>query len=47
MGLFNKEGKNENKVSDIGITTVESRVKKRLYLVDYKNVSDAGLVGVD
>ena len=46
MGLFNKDVKNENKASDIS-TTVESKVNKRLYLVDYENVSDAGLVGVD
>ncbi len=47
MGLFNKDVKNENKASDISTTTVESKVNKRLYLVDYENVSDAGLVGVD
>ena len=47
MGLFNKDVKNENKISDISATTEESRVIKRLYLVDYENVSDAGLVGVD
>ena len=47
MGLFNKDVKNENKVSDISAATGESRVIKRLYLVDYENVSDAGLVGVN
>lgn len=47
MGLFNKDVKNENKVSDISAATEESRVIKRLYLLDYENVSDAGLVGVN
>ena len=47
MGLFNKDVKNENRVSDISAATEESRVIKRLYLVDYENVSDAGLVGVN
>ena len=47
MGLFNKENKSENKAYDINTTTVETIIKKRLYLIDYENVSDAGLVGVD
>jgi len=47
MGLFNKDVKNDNKASNISTTTVESRINKKLYLVDYENVSDAGLVGVD
>ena len=47
MGLFNKDVKNENKALDTSTTAVESKDNKRLYLVDYENVSDAGLVGVD
>ena len=51
MGLFNKENKdnkNENKVIDIPVGAPSFKAtEKRLYLVDYENVSDAGLVGVD
>lgn len=47
MGLFNKEIKNENKVTEETTNTIETKICKRLYLVDYENVSDAGLVGVN
>ncbi len=47
MGLFNKDVKNENKALDTRTTAVESRIHKRLYLVDYENVSDAGLICID
>ena len=47
MGLFNKDNKNENKVTEETTNTIETKICKRLYLVDYENVSDAGLVGVD
>ncbi len=47
MGFFNKDVKSDNVASDVGITAVETSINKRLYLVDYENVSDAGLVGID
>ncbi|MCR5355614.1 MAG: hypothetical protein K6E43_08505 [Lachnospiraceae bacterium] len=46
MGLFNKDIKNDNKVSNKH-KAVEEKRNNRLYLVDYENVSDAGLVGVN
>ena len=46
MGLFNKDTKNDNKVSNTHKAVDEKR-NNRLYLVDYENVSDAGLVGVN
>ena len=46
MGLFNKDIKNDNKVSNTH-KAVEEKRNNRLYLVDYENVSDAGLVGVN
>ncbi len=47
MGFFNKDVKSDNVVSDVRITDAETNTNKRLYLVDYENVSDAGLVGID
>lgn len=46
MRLFNKDIKNDNKVSNTH-KAVEEKRNNRLYLVDYENVSDAGLVGVN
>ncbi len=46
MGLFNKDTKNDNKVSNTH-KAVEEKRNNRLYLVDYENVSDAGLVGIN
>ena len=46
MGLFNKDIKNDNKVSNTH-KAIEEKRNNRLYLVDYENVSDAGLVGVN
>ena len=49
MGLFNKDTKNNSdyKASTEKLDVVDSNINNRLYLVDYENVSDAGLVGVD
>ena len=50
MGIFNKDNnkQEEGKVIDIPVTTNETEKSiKRLFLVDYENVSDAGVVGVD
>ena len=50
MGIFNKENNKqaENKVINIPVATAETeKSTKRLFLVDYENVSDAGVVGVD
>lgn len=46
MGLFNKDIKNDNKVSNTH-KAVEEKRNNRLYLVDYENVSNAGLVGIN
>lgn len=46
MGLFNKDIKNDNKVSNTH-KAIEEKRNNRLYLVDYENVSDAGLIGVN
>ena len=46
MRLFNKDIKNDNKVSNTH-KAVEEKRNNPLYLVDYENVSDAGLVGVN
>lgn len=46
MGLFNKDIKNDNKVSNTH-KTVEEKRNNRLYLVDYENVSNAGLIGIN
>lgn len=50
MGIFNKDNNKQadNKVIDIPVFTAETeKTAKRLFLVDYENVSDAGVVGVD
>ncbi len=48
MGFFNKDNKQEeSNLNQAAFTSIQPQVKKRLYLVDYENVSDAGLVGVD
>ena len=48
MGFFNKDNKQEeSNMNQAASTSIQPQVKKRLYLVDYENVSDAGLVGVD
>lgn len=48
MGFFNKDNKQEeSNLNQATSTSIQPQVKKRLYLVDYENVSDAGLVGVD
>lgn len=46
MGLFNKDIKNDNKVSNTHKAVEEER-NNRLYLVDYENVSNAGLIGIN
>ena len=45
MGIFNRE--NNTKQPELEVPVMEQKPIKRLYLVDYENVSDAGLVGVD
>ncbi|MCR5416197.1 MAG: hypothetical protein K6E79_05315 [Pseudobutyrivibrio sp.] len=45
MGFFNRENKIEN-AADTAASNISNTVM-RLYLVDYENVSDAGLVGID
>lgn len=45
MGLFNRENNTKETVQEDSV--IEQKSIKRLYLVDYENVSDAGLVGVD
>ena len=50
MGIFNKYNNKqaEGMVIDIPVSTAETeKTAKRLFLVDYENVSDAGVVGVD
>lgn len=49
MGIFNKDNKQtDNKVIDISVSATDSTANpRRLYLVDYENVSDSGVVGVD
>lgn len=49
MGIFSKDNKNENdKIIDIQVSTPETTLKiKKLFLIDYENVADAGVVGVD
>lgn len=48
MGFFNKDNKQEESTINLAETlSTKPQVSKRLYLVDYENVSDAGLVGVD
>ncbi len=45
MGLFNKDIKDVKDIKQDNES--KPQVKKRLYLVDYENVSDAGIVGID
>ncbi|QFJ54242.1 PIN domain-containing protein [Pseudobutyrivibrio xylanivorans] len=45
MGIFNRE--NNTKQIEHEVPVMEQQLLNRLYLVDYENVSDAGLVGVD
>ncbi len=45
MGIFNRES--NTKPLDLEVPFMEQKPLKRLYLVDYENVSDAGLVGLD
>ena len=45
MGIFNRE--NNTKQIELDVPIMEQKSLRRLYLVDYENVSDAGLVGVD
>ncbi len=45
MGIFNRD--NNQKIIDHEILPMHEQQQKRLYLVDYENVSDSGLVGVD
>lgn len=50
MGIFNKDNnkQSDNKLIDIPIKAVDTvKTIRRLFLVDYENVSDAGIVGVD
>ena len=50
MGIFNKDNnkQSDNKLIDIPIKAVNTvKTIRRLFLVDYENVSDAGIVGVD
>ncbi len=42
MGFFNKDIK-DNTSAETDINVVNTKPSKRLYLVDYENVSDAGV----
>ncbi len=48
MGIFKKDNKNTDMNDSTSITSdIELIHNQRLYLVDYENVSDAGLNGID